>query len=81
MGTSDDFEVTVGLHQGSALSPFPFVILIDYLIEIVDKESQLDMLFADDVVLSDETKEEVEKRLEEWRAAMEDNGMHVSTYL
>lgn len=27
-GTSDDFEITVGLYQGSALGPFLFAILI-----------------------------------------------------
>ena len=35
------------------------------------------MLFADDVVLCGETCDEVERRLENWRKAMEDRGMRV----
>ncbi|XP_047469473.1 uncharacterized protein LOC125025503 [Penaeus chinensis] len=51
-GTSDDFEVTVALHQGSALSPFLFDrFLIDWLTRSVQNESPWDMLFADDIVL------------------------------
>lgn len=70
MGTSYDFEVTVGLHQGLALSPFLVVILVDF-----NNGYRRNILFADDVVLS-ETKE-VEARLEKWRAAIEDRGMRV----
>lgn len=42
-GTSDDFEITVGLYQGSALSPFLFAILI-CLTGNIQKESPSDML-------------------------------------
>ena len=30
-GITSDFSITIGLHQGSALSPFLFVIVIDEL--------------------------------------------------
>ena len=36
------------------------------------------MLFADDIVICEETKEEVERRLESWRHALERRGMKVS---
>ncbi|XP_063597331.1 uncharacterized protein LOC134774012 [Penaeus indicus] len=63
-GDTEEFEVTVGLHQGSALSPFLFAVIIDCAAEKVQREAPWDMLFADDVVVSAETKEEVEQRLE-----------------
>ena len=36
------------------------------------------MLFADDIVLLAETKEEVNRKLEEWRAVLEDKGLLIS---
>ena len=48
---SSKFNVEVGLHQGSALSPYLFLILMDVLTERVRKEAPESMLFADDIVL------------------------------
>ena len=28
-GLSEEFEVNVGMHQGSVLSPFPFAVVMD----------------------------------------------------
>ena len=44
---SGSFKVDVGLHQGSALSPYLFLILT----EGVRKEVPESMMFADDIVL------------------------------
>ena len=77
-GTIEAFNVTVGAHQGSALSPLLFAIVMDSLTEGVRREAPWVMMFADDVALCTETKEEMERRLEEWRSRLEDRGMRAS---
>ena len=47
-GLTEEFKVGVGLHQGSALSPFLFAIIMDKLTEDIRKNAPWDMLFADD---------------------------------
>ena len=50
-GDTDEFEVTVGLHKGSALSPFLFARIMDCMTRKVQREALWDMLFAEDVVV------------------------------
>ena len=78
VGTTEGFEVKVGLHQGSALSPFLFNIVFDVLTRGVRRGVPWSMMYADDVVLWGETSGEVERRLEEWRVALESGGMRIS---
>ncbi|KAK3513913.1 hypothetical protein QTP70_032842, partial [Hemibagrus guttatus] len=75
---TEEFKVEVGLHQGSALSPFLFAIVMDQLSEEVRQESPWTMMFADDIVICSESREQVEENLERWRFALERRGMKVS---
>ena len=78
VGTTESFKVKVGLHQGSALSPFLFAVIMVRLTNEVKREPPWMMLFADDIVICEETREEVGLRLESWRYALEKRGMKVS---
>ncbi|KAK3542519.1 hypothetical protein QTP86_027703, partial [Hemibagrus guttatus] len=78
VGQTEEFNVEVGLHQGSALSPFLFAIVMDQLSEEVRQESPWTMMFADDIVICSENREQVEENLERWRFALERRGMKVS---
>ncbi|KAK3507629.1 hypothetical protein QTP70_031677 [Hemibagrus guttatus] len=78
VGQTEEFNVEVGLHQGSALSPFLFAIVMDQLSEKVRQESPWTMMFADDIVICSESREQVEENLERWRFALERRGMKVS---
>ncbi|KAK3549019.1 hypothetical protein QTP70_025091, partial [Hemibagrus guttatus] len=78
VGQTEEFKVKVGLHQGSALSPFLFAIVMDQLSEEVRQESPWTMMFADDIVICSESREQVEENLERWRFALERRGMKVS---
>ncbi|KAK3528390.1 hypothetical protein QTP86_034256, partial [Hemibagrus guttatus] len=75
VGQTEEFKVEVGLHQGSALSPFLFAIVMDQLSEEVRQESPWTMMFADDIVICSESREQVEENLESWRFALERRGM------
>ena len=75
VGTTESFKVKVGLHQGSALSPFLFTMIMDRLTDEVRREPPWTMLFADDIVICEKTREEMERRLESWRYALERRGM------
>ncbi|XP_070036806.1 secreted RxLR effector protein 78-like [Nicotiana tomentosiformis] len=63
-GDSEPFSVVMGLHQGFALSPFLFALVMDALTHHIQGEVPWCMLFADDIVLIDETKGGVNERLE-----------------
>ena len=76
--TTESFKVKVELHQGSALSPFLFAVIMDRLTDEVRREPLWKMLFADDIVICKETREEVERRLESWKYALERRRMKVS---
>ncbi|KAK3548575.1 hypothetical protein QTP70_014501, partial [Hemibagrus guttatus] len=52
--------------------------LMDQLSEEVRQESPWTMMFADDIVICSESREQVEENLERWRFALERRGMKVS---
>ena len=55
----------IGLHQGSALTPFLFTIVTDELTREIQDDVPWCMLFADDIVLIDETNEGLSDKLEQ----------------
>ncbi|KAK2919151.1 hypothetical protein Q8A73_003522 [Channa argus] len=78
VGVTEEFKVEVGLHQGSALSPFLFALVMDRLTDEVRQESPWTMMFADDIVICSESREQVEENLEKWRSALENRGLKLS---
>ena len=66
-GLTEEFKVGVGIHQGSALSPFLFAIIMDKLTEDIRNDATRDMLFIDDIVLSRQNHRKLEDDLEIWR--------------
>ena len=69
-GLTEEFKVGVGLHQGSALSPFFFCHHHRQAAEDIRKDAPWDMLFADDIVLCRQNHRELEEDLEIWRNAL-----------
>jgi len=58
-GATEDFPITIGLHQGSTLSPYLFTLVLDVLMEHIQELAPRCMFFADDVVLLGESREEL----------------------
>ena len=54
---SNAFKVSVGVHQGTALSPLLFNLVIEEATKECHREVPTDMLFADDLVITEESKE------------------------
>ncbi|KAF3627840.1 putative pre-mRNA-processing factor 6-like [Capsicum annuum] len=77
-GDSEHFTVLIGLHEGSTLSPFLFALVMDVLTRRIQGKVPWCMLFADDVVLIDETRGGVNDKLEVWRQTLESKGFRVS---
>ena len=78
VGTAESFKVKFGVHQRSALNSFLIAVIMTRLTDKVRREPPWTMLFADDIVICEETREEVERRLECWRYALERREIKVS---
>ena len=77
-GDSKGFEVKVGMHQGSALSPLLFVIVMEAISTEFRVALPWELLYADDLAVIAETEKELIKRLNEWEHNMESKGMRVN---
>ena len=68
----------IGLYQGSALTPFLFTIVTDELTREIQDDVPWCMLFADDIVLIDESRDGLNRKLENWRHTLEYRGFRLS---
>ena len=75
VGVAEGFEVKVELHQGLALSPCLFAMVMDRMMDDIREEYPWTMMFANDIVICSESKERVEEKPESWRYALERRGM------
>ena len=71
-GYSEEFEVKVGVHQGSVLSTLFFIIVFEALSREFRSGVPWEDLYADDLVISSELLEECVRRLLTWKEAMEE---------
>ena len=65
---SEEFPVNIGLRQGSALSPLLLVLVMELISRKISMKDVLrKMMYADDLAIIAESKEELQEMLEEWR--------------
>ena len=77
-GYSEEFEVKVGVHQGSVLSPLLFIIVLEALSREFRSGVPWEDLNADDLIIITESLEECVRRLLTWKEAMEKKGLRVN---
>ena len=64
---SEEFEVDVGMHQGSVLPPFLFALVVDVATEFAREGALSELLYADDLVLMSETIEGLRNKFIKWK--------------
>ena len=75
---SDVFDVKVGVHQGSVLSPLLFIIVLEALSREFRTGCPWELLYADDLAIVSETMEGLLVKLRVWKDAMEAKGLRVN---
>ena len=66
-GETCEFPMTISLHQGSTPSPYLFALIIGELTAHIQEEVPKCMLFVDDIVLADKSRDGVNAKLERKR--------------
>ncbi|VDO98113.1 unnamed protein product [Heligmosomoides polygyrus] len=66
MGTrmTKNMDITVGVHQGSALSPFFFLLTLDSIVNHLEGGSLRTFLYADDIALVADSWKELEEKVQ-----------------
>ena len=76
---SEEFEVKVGDHQGSVLCPILFAIVLEALSPGFSAGLPWELLYADDLVIMADSSDELNVKLERWKAEFSANGLKVNT--
>ena len=75
---SAEFNVTVGVHQGSVLSPLLFIIVMEALSQEFRTGCPWELLYADDLGIVAESLEELTEKFRLWKQGMEAKGLRVN---
>ena len=79
VGRSDWFEINVGLHQGSVLSPLLFTIVLEEISKNFRVGLPWELMYADDLAVAAETEEEMKEKLKLWVMELGRKGLKVNT--
>ncbi len=75
---TSEFPITIGLHQGPALSPYLFALVMDEFTKSIQEEVPWCIFFSDDIVLVNEIRYGVDIKLEIWRNTLKSNDFRLS---
>ena len=75
----EPFEVGVGVHQGSVLSPLLFVTVMRAVTTRLGEDSMRELLYADDIVLLGDCLDEVKRKYVAWKKTLESKGLRVNS--
>ena len=74
----EPFPLKVGLHQGSALSPFLFAVVMDTIAKPVREGDPSELLYADDIAISAESEILLQEELLKWQEELERKGLKIN---
>ncbi|VDP24977.1 unnamed protein product [Heligmosomoides polygyrus] len=77
-GMTKKMDITVGVHQGSALSPFLFVLTLDCIVNRLEEGPLRTILYAKHIALLADSREELEEKVQLWQVALADNGLRLN---
>ena len=77
-GLSEEFPVNIGLRQGSALSPLLFIMVMELISRISSKDVLRKVMYADDLAMIAESKQELQEVLVEWKRVFKKHGLRKS---
>ncbi|KAK3525570.1 hypothetical protein QTP70_000460 [Hemibagrus guttatus] len=78
VGTSPPFAITIGVHQGSALSPLLFILCMDTAKADLQSPRPWTLLFAEDVFDATECRGPLQSHVQWWKTHLDDYGMRLS---
>ena len=78
-GATEELEVKNGLRQGSVLNPLLFIAVIDLISrKTVVKDAMQKLLYADDLALVTNGKQELQETMEEWNGLFIKHGLKLN---
>ena len=77
---SEEFEVKLGMHQGSVLSPFLFPLLVDVVTDFAREGALSELLYADNFAPMSETVEGLRDKFLKWKKAFVSNDLKVNLW-
>jgi len=78
-GDSKSFNVKVALHQRSVLSPLLFVLAMEMISRELRTGLPLELLYADDLILTAKSDESLRDKIVKWKSALEAKGLKMNT--
>uniref|UniRef100_A0A914WZ99 Reverse transcriptase domain-containing protein n=1 Tax=Plectus sambesii TaxID=2011161 RepID=A0A914WZ99_9BILA len=67
------------VHQGSALSPYLFITVLDIICQDLLEPAPWTMLCVDDVVLCARNQGDLERKLQKWKDCIHQHGLQINT--
>merc|ERR1712121_308888 len=77
-GISEDFDIEVGVHQGSSIGPLLFIIVMEEVTKEGRSGDFWDILYADDIILTAETIEELKDMFNKWDQQLTSKGFKIN---
>ena len=79
MGPTRDVNITVGVHQGSVLSPLLFITVMEEATKVGRIGSPWELLYADDLVITASDETELSEMFKRWADCLAMCGLKINT--